>query len=455
VEGLGVNAQILFWSVAPNQWDRQLTRMAPAGVRVVRADAMWQSVEPQPPDATGHHYQWDRLDAIAMALAQHGLRWLPTVDFSTSWTSTAGAQQWTSPPLDVASYAAYAAALVRRYGRSGSFWAAHPDLAPRPVDAVEIWNEPNDPIFWAGTTDAAEYARMYAAARAAVHNVDPSIEAIVGGLSEPASDFMNQLYAVLGGAGHVDAVAEHPYGRTADLVLRHVVDLRRTLDAHGDANVPIDVTEFGWPTRGWATWISTLSDGARASELTRVIDTLAGSDCGVERILPHTWVTSAQNPNDYSDWFGLFNPNGTPTLTGAAFVDKLAALARAVPVGHATIPLCARSLALTLKRVSAPAGGRQNVCVRATAQNWLPGPRLTRLTGVTASFQVASRRARAPTTLTTNAAGQATTCYTITPGTRVHMLVTAQHPYFTQVPARSFTASAPAATPKPPKRRRR
>src|SRR5581483_1548243 len=122
--GLGVNGWYLFWKMPASRWDGPLAAMAADGVQVVRADALWESVEPSPPDSSGHHYQWAATDAIAAALARHGLRWLPIVDYSTTWSASVslnGSPDLKSVPTDIASYAAYAGALVARYGPGGSF----------------------------------------------------------------------------------------------------------------------------------------------------------------------------------------------------------------------------------------------------------------------------------------------------------------------------------------------
>jgi hypothetical protein len=470
--GLGVNGQELLWTLPKSDWTPNLARMQADGVRTVRADAFWSSVEPQPPDSAGHHYQWNSTDAIAAALARYGLRWLPIADYSTWWAASVnelGQPQLHSPPRNADDFAAYAGALVARYGSSGSFWAQHPELQAQPIQAVEVWNEPNASWAWYPQPDPARYAQLYEATRTAIHAVDARIAVIVGGLSKPASDFLDRLYAVLGGAGHLDAVALHPYANNASEVVANVASARANLDSHGDANVPIDVTEFGWPTRGNATWIATLSDPERAAQLSQVIQTLAAADCGVERILPQTWASPEADLNNSEDWFGIVSPDGTPHVSATALANTLHTLENAPSPAHAAISVCNRPLSLGLTSVSqraspsvaaaprtplrrrhhrrrtrahkhhrrkaAPAPvspARGAVCLQSlvtTASTPVPG--------ATVMFAITDRSARGPAgaTAVTDATGHATACFTDLAVGPASVQATAEDPHFVPVPS--------------------
>jgi hypothetical protein len=55
------------------------------------------------------------------------------------------------------------------------------------------------------------------------------------------------------------------------------------------------------------------------------------------------------------------------------------------------------------------------------------------------SFSIAARHTPVPRTVTTDASGHATACYKLRPNTRLHVLATAQHPYYTELPAKRIT----------------
>jgi hypothetical protein len=301
-----------------------------SGIRLGRTDAFWAWAEPNSPRNGRHRYDWSRLDNAPELLAADGIRWLPILDYSTYWAATVPGNDKT-PPTSDADYAAYADAFARRYGRGGSFWAEHPELPTLPVTAYEIWNEPNLHVFWQPTPDPKRYASMYAAARDAIKRVDPKAAVLVGGLAPYADSYVKQMYAARPDLhGKVDAVAYHPYGPDADLVLRLVRKLRGTLDDLGEADVPLWITEVGWPTQGTGGLSATaLPDATRAGNLSLVADALLGSNCAVETITPYTWATPESDPGHDEMWLGIFHPNMEPTEAGDAYLAAVARNAKA------------------------------------------------------------------------------------------------------------------------------
>ena len=67
---------------------------------------------------------------------------------------------WRCPPTSYADFGRFVAALIGRYGPEGSFWTANPILPKRPIEAWQIWNEPNLGELWGGAPNAAEYSEM-------------------------------------------------------------------------------------------------------------------------------------------------------------------------------------------------------------------------------------------------------------------------------------------------------
>src|ERR1700759_4400690 len=91
------------------------------------------------------------------------------------------------PAADATAMAAFDSSFAQRYGRGGSFWSQHPELPYLPVESYEIGNEPDiTPTTPADQTslhyaDPASFAQVYETARAALHQVDPTAQAVVGG----------------------------------------------------------------------------------------------------------------------------------------------------------------------------------------------------------------------------------------------------------------------------------
>ncbi len=435
--GLGINGWYLFWDTPESTWDAQVALMAADGIKVVRADAFWSDVEPDAPTAAGPGYNWSTTDAIAGTLAAHGLQWVPIIDYSAPWNESI-VDDAQSAPTSAADYGTYAAAVVARYGPGGSFWTENPQLTPEPVTAVEIWNEPNE--IWT-EIDASTYAAMYAAARTDIDRIDPSVETIVGGLGNPSASYIDDVQQALGGPGQIDAVAVHPYGDNPSQVISNVVALRTALDQIDDGNVPIDVTEFGWPTEGVSTNASVVSDSVRAGYMTQVISQLATSDCGVERILPYAWSSAQQDALDGDDWFGVTN-DGAATATSAAIAAEYQAIESAPEPTVAGNATCGRPLSLQLAVVAPSASSTSDFCVQATALTWgSQGWATIGISGATITFSAPSAR-----TVVTGNGGVATACWTVAPGSTQTASALATDPQFSQTPGDSVTGQATGAS---------
>ena len=312
------------WQLDPSQLDPQLAAMAAHGVGMVRSDAPWAVIEPQAPGAAGHAWQWATTDAWVAQLATYHLTWEPILDYSVWWAKTCPGF---CAPTSNDTYAAFAQAVAARYGAGGSFWSENPQLPSEPVQIFEIWNEQNVSTF---RIDPARYGPLYAAARAAIHAVDPQASAIVGGLADDSAAFyasqdypqqyVDQMFAADPSLkGQVDGFALHPYGASAGDAVNWVIHFRQALTQLGERDAPIYVTEFGWQTG------NSSAEGWRAQQMSGVALTLARSNCGVAMLAPYDWI----NPlslNETGD-FGLVDRTAQDTTlrpAGVAWFDGLA-----------------------------------------------------------------------------------------------------------------------------------
>ena len=330
----GINVNRLFNDLTYTQAhiDAQLAAVRATGATVARSDALWEAAEPHAPAGGRHRYDWSFDDQIAGSLAAHGLTWLPIIDYTAPWAQSVSGQDH-SPPRSDADYAAYAGAFAARYGSGGTFWRAHPGVAPLPVTAIEIWNEPDNPEFWTPDPDPAAYARLYLDARAAIDGADPAIRVLVGGLTNASVFLPAMVRAVSDLRGHVDGVALHPYGNPA-VVLARVRGARAALVNAGMSTVPLYVTEFGWTTQP-AGAINYAPATRRPADIEGVLQALGHLDCGVAATLLYTWVTPQRDATDGQDWYGIANPTdpsaGTPDTAAFAAGLRAAAAPDATP----------------------------------------------------------------------------------------------------------------------------
>ena len=293
------------------QRDGQLDAMAAQGVKEVRSDAAWATIEPLAPVAGIHSWQFASTDAWVTQLAEHGLRWEPIVDYSVGWAKTCPG--FCAPSVD-STFATFAQAVAARYGERGAFWSAHPGLPYLPAQIFEIWNEENQTLF---AIPAARYDTLYRAAHDAIHAVDPSASVDVGGLAEDASQafywqhdyawwYIQQMTTADPSiASDIDAVALHPYGLTAVDAEKWVNHFRTDLALVGLGSVPLDITEMGWTTGDAAR------ESWRAQQMGSLGWTLGYTNCGIRLVAPYTWI----NPtvlNEGGD-FGFVDPSNTST----------------------------------------------------------------------------------------------------------------------------------------------
>jgi hypothetical protein len=160
------------------------------------------------------------------------------------------------PPADVNEFAAFAATAVQRY-------------APLGVHAWEVWNEPNIAKFWAPSADAEHYAALLKATYPRIKEADPNAVVVLGGLSPAATgggrvaprNYLEELYVQHGIQGYFDALGWHPYTypvRPGDFnkynAWSQMADTewsaRSIMEAHGDGDKDIWLTEYGAPTNG-------------------------------------------------------------------------------------------------------------------------------------------------------------------------------------------------------------
>jgi hypothetical protein len=315
----GANVNRVFENAAftPAQVDAQLAALQATGATVARTDALWEFSEPDPPSGARHRYDWTFDDRVAGALAAHRLRWLPIIDYSAGWDKSLPGQLH-SPPRSLGDYADYAGAFAARYGAGGAFWSAHPGLPALPIEALEVWNEPDNPTFWAPAPDPARYAELYQQTRDTVSATNRGVDVLIGGLFAPASFLPALLAAQPALVGHIDGISVHPYGADPDAIVARVVSDRHLLSRLGLGTVPLYVTEFGWTTSPPGARDYLLSR-LRPGFLAATLAGLARAGCGLGAVVAYTWVTERQDPGRSQEWYGIDSPSGAAGPDAAAF----------------------------------------------------------------------------------------------------------------------------------------
>jgi polysaccharide biosynthesis protein PslG len=313
------------------------------GAKTLRSDVLWHKVEPEQ-----GVWEWDRYDALVDALEAADIELIALLAYGNSWASSQTASSSMYPPDDPADFANFAAEVAKRYqGRIRRF---------------EIWNEPNAGRFWMPglSGDPLGWAPLVLETEAALRAVDPSVEVILGG-----TFFHNQLIPgtveFLGEAveaypellERADAVAVHPYtlypprvppesaeGKEIPLI-EMIAQLR---EITGD--LPVNISEFGWPAWGDLTQQDQAVFFERAALLAMS-----------QEVTDVCWYTvwDGEDPeNNPEAGFGLIDNSGVIKPVGDAFIalgERMAlaegaALVEGLPEGSYGVDLGAGGLAV-------------------------------------------------------------------------------------------------------------
>ncbi|SHT78376.1 beta-galactosidase [Mycobacteroides abscessus subsp. abscessus] len=289
------------------QIDQTLDTLQSIGVQDIRVFVPWIFVEP-----TQGTYNWSYMDMVMQAAAARNMGVMAEIASTPTWAGSSTSITGAGTP-DPATYAAFAAAVAKRYGST--------------ISAYEIWNEPNyvlssDPI------DATAYAALLKAAYPAIKAVDPTATVVAGALGSVISfgsitldpvTFVKQMLAA-GASGYFDALSFHPYQESlpfssgagvANSPLTQLNSIYQLLQQYGDGNLKIWISEFGASTND-------VSEQTQADLIKNLIDTwqtlaYAGP----------VFIYTAQDGVAGADGFGIYNADWTPKLAVAVIAAAI------------------------------------------------------------------------------------------------------------------------------------
>lgn len=286
----------------------QLDTMVADGVQTVPVVFDWSYAQPYKNWSSvpaGETSQFTNVDGIptrfgeydqlmVLAAARH-LTVFPTVAYAPGWDATSAPTGLLPVPKKDVPYAAFCAALARRYGPGGALWKL---ISPAdPIHMWEIWNDPN--------------------------------------LSYDSWNALRLLYRVPGAGRWFDGVALHPYTKYPAGVITIMQYVRAVLKAHGGSNKTLVADEISWP--------SSQGVGSNPSHLD-IATTEAGQATDIAAALPlleknrkalnlvgfdyYTWASIDDKGGNIFDFAGLYQigSNGNTTAKPAAAAFRKAAL---------------------------------------------------------------------------------------------------------------------------------
>lgn len=246
---VGITAEDVFSGNADYR-ARNLEFQSRLGIGLIRQTFDWSAIE-----RSRGSYDFAYHDEFVAAAASHGIRILPILFRPPAFHARThpGA---TCAPRSNAPFAAFARALVRRYGPRGTLWRERPGLRKLPLRSWQIWNEPNLSQYWCGRPKARQYVAMLRAVGGAIKRVDRGADVVSAGLPPSKlgdaiwiEKYIAQMYAA-GAARHFDTMAINSYAKDHKELGALLRSVRGIMNRRGDRRTRIWITELGWGDRG-------------------------------------------------------------------------------------------------------------------------------------------------------------------------------------------------------------
>lgn len=275
-----------------------------AGIGFVRMDFLWADIEPEQ-----GKFDFAKYDKIVEILAKHDLKILGLLNYNTKWS----AKEWNAAP-DPALFSNYATEVVKRYKKRVKYW--------------EIWNEPDDRLYWQPQDYMKAYTELLKTVTPAIKKADKTSRVVLGGTAKYIPHALLHIYRN-GGKDYFDVVNAHPFQdprlpeAMSQLKGAHFA-MRKVMERYGDGDKEIWFTELGAPgvqtpakENGWWLGLSP-SEDLQARYLTKIY-TATLKMKGVKRVF---WAFFRDLNGFFEDGvnnFGLVRNDMTPKPSYEAY----------------------------------------------------------------------------------------------------------------------------------------
>ena len=259
----------------------------------MRDHIAWKLVEPEK-----GHFEYGRQDWYVQQAVDHNVDLILTLGFVPRWASSTpdtkcrvGLGQC-GEPRDINEWRNFVRTVAAHYkGR---------------VHYYEVWNEPNDTLYYGGSIQGM--VRMTQTASEVLKQVDPSIQLISGPPVGPEGVKWLDRFLQAGGGKYADIIGFHFYVAPGppEGIYRLAEQVQGMMSHYGVADKPLWNTEIGWMG-------VSLTEYWQAAYVARTLLLLRSA--GVARCLWYAW---GMNPGDLTLLLAK-QDRTTPTEAGQAF----------------------------------------------------------------------------------------------------------------------------------------
>jgi polysaccharide biosynthesis protein PslG len=295
----GVQFHALWWDYTDEQRIALLDKLDAAGIRSVRIDVSWPSLQPRRDTVAGWYVEL--LDFVVDAARARGIDVLATLYRTPGWAN--GGSSSNVPPLEREDYAWIANWLADHFrGRVGAW---------------EVYNEPDSDTFFAGTPQ--QYAAILMAAYPAFKSGDPAADVVLGGPANQDPIWLEAVYQA-GARDSFDVMAVHAYMSPSDLppetdngtiwTLAATSMTLQLMQRYGDGGKEIWLTEYGWSahanTGNEQNWHRGVTRKQQADYLVRSLVYLGANRPYVTKVF---WYNERdrETGHPHEDGFGLLD----------------------------------------------------------------------------------------------------------------------------------------------------
>jgi hypothetical protein len=321
---VGITAEDVFAGDADYR-ERNLQSQRRLGIGLIRQTFDWSTIE-----RTRGRYDFSYHDEFVASAAAHGITVLPILFRAPSFYARPHRNGWACAPPVHTAFAAFARALVRRYGPRGTLWKERRGLRKLPLRSWQVWNEPNLAQYWCGRPNARRYVRMLRAVGRAIKREDRGAEIVTAGLPPSKlgnavriGKYIRQLYRA-GGARHFDTMAINSYAKDHKELGSLLRSIRRLMNRRGDRRARIWITELGWGDRG-PRHRFIVGERGQASRISKSLALVRKQrrKLRLRGVVYYSWRDGRPYAPDYQDMWGLHTGllklNGAPKPAFRAF----------------------------------------------------------------------------------------------------------------------------------------